>query len=69
MREMDEEELEIERQLLEKHVIKKVGRKDMVKCSDTQCAMYLSLSLSKINLFVTLLGLVLVSTSDSADMM
>ena len=55
-------EQEIERYLLETHVKQPVGRKEMIKCSDSMCFMYLSLSLAKINLFISLIGLVLICT-------
>ena len=42
-------------------------RREAVKCSNSDCSMYLFLSLSKINFFVSLIGLILLATDDHSS--
>ena len=46
----------------QKNSMKPETKKQTIKCSDTTCLMYVSLSFSKLNFFISLLGMVLLAT-------
>ena len=53
--------------MLAQEAKKPLKRKDVIKCPDEVCFMYLFLSLCKLNLFVNLLGLVLICTKEDSS--